>query len=41
MDETSNQGAIVSKQQFDRIMYYIEEGKKGGAKVATGGKRVG
>ncbi len=28
MDESSMQGAIVSKEQFDRIMYYIEEGKK-------------
>lgn len=24
MDESSTQGAIVSKEQFDRIMYYIE-----------------
>lgn len=41
MSEDSQQGAIVSKEQFERIMYYIEEGKKEGAKVACGGKRVG
>lgn len=41
MLEDSQQGAIVSKEQFDRIMYYIEEGKKEGAKIACGGKRVG
>lgn len=41
MSEDSQQGAIVSKEQFERIMYYIEEGKKEGAKVACGEKRVG
>jgi acyl-CoA reductase-like NAD-dependent aldehyde dehydrogenase len=41
MDETSTQGAIVSKEQFDKIMYYIEEGKKEGAKLAFGGNRIG
>ena len=41
MEESSMQGAIVSKEQFDRIMYYIEEGKKEGARVAFGGRRIG
>lgn len=37
----SFQGPQVSQLQFDRIMGYIEEGKKAGAKVVTGGKRLG
>lgn len=41
MDEASTQGAIVSKEQFDKIMYYIEEGKKEGAKLVFGGNRIG
>jgi aldehyde dehydrogenase (NAD+) len=35
------QGPQVSKLQFDRVMGYIEEGKKAGATVETGGKRLG
>ncbi|KAH7414433.1 aldehyde dehydrogenase domain-containing protein [Phaeosphaeria sp. MPI-PUGE-AT-0046c] len=35
------QGPQVSQLQFDRIMGYIEEGKKSGATVETGGKRKG
>jgi len=35
------QGPQVSQLQFDRIMSYIEEGKKAGATVETGGKRKG
>jgi aldehyde dehydrogenase (NAD+) len=35
------QGPQVSQLQFDRIMSYIEEGKKSGATVETGGKRKG
>lgn len=34
-------GAQISKVQHDRIMSYIEEGKKGGAKVLHGGARQG
>lgn len=40
-DESTFQGAQVSKLQFDRIMSYIEEGKKEGAVVETGGRRLG
>ncbi|KAF2869671.1 aldehyde dehydrogenase domain-containing protein [Massariosphaeria phaeospora] len=39
--ENTFQGPQVSKLQFDRIMGYIEDGKKAGATVETGGKRVG
>jgi len=35
------QGPQVSKLQFDRIMGYIDEGKKSGATVLTGGERHG
>lgn len=41
MEKSNTLGAIVSKEQFDRILYYIEEGKKAGAKAVTGGHRVG
>ncbi|KAJ8118634.1 hypothetical protein OPT61_g448 [Boeremia exigua] len=39
--EDTFQGPQVSQLQFDRIMGYIEEGKKAGATVETGGKRKG
>lgn len=35
------QGPQVSQVQFDRIMSYIDAGKKAGAKVETGGERLG
>jgi len=35
------QGPQVSQVQFDRIMSYIDAGKKAGAKVETGGERHG
>jgi aldehyde dehydrogenase (NAD+) len=35
------QGPQISKQQFDKIMSYIETGKKEGAKCLTGGERHG
>ncbi len=41
MDEASTQGPVVSKEQFDKVMYYIEEGNKEGAKLAFGGNRIG
>ncbi|OBT74465.1 hypothetical protein VF21_06566 [Pseudogymnoascus sp. 05NY08] len=40
-DADTFQGPQVSKVQFDRIMGYIEEGKKAGATVVTGGERHG
>ena len=40
-NKETTQGAIVSKEQFERIMYYIGEGKKEGATVVFGGERVG
>jgi len=40
-DKSTFQGPQVSQAQFDRILEYIEEGKKEGATVETGGKRKG
>ena len=40
-DPETEQGPQVSQEQFDRIMGYIEAGKKEGAKILTGGNRVG
>ncbi|XP_050399874.1 aldehyde dehydrogenase, mitochondrial [Patella vulgata] len=35
------QGPQVDKEQFDKVLNYIDIGKKEGAKMTTGGKRVG
>ncbi|SSD61898.1 probable Magnesium-activated aldehyde dehydrogenase, cytosolic [Saccharomycodes ludwigii] len=40
-DPENYQGAIIGKSQFDNIMNYIAIGKKEGAKLLTGGERVG
>jgi aldehyde dehydrogenase (NAD+) len=40
-DPATTQGPQVSEEQCDRIMGYIDAGKKEGAKLLTGGKRVG
>jgi aldehyde dehydrogenase (NAD+) len=42
-DESVDQGPQNSKMQYEKILNYIEEGKKEGAKVEVGGKaaRVG
>src|SRR5438067_3687954 len=40
-DPETTQGPQVSQEQCDRIMGHIEAGKKEGAKLLTGGKRVG
>ncbi|ETS85378.1 Aldehyde dehydrogenase [Pestalotiopsis fici W106-1] len=40
-DEKTFQGPQVSQLQYDRIMGYIDEGKKAGAKIETGGERHG
>jgi len=39
--ETTFQGPVVSKVQFDRVMGYISAGKDAGATVETGGERHG
>jgi betaine-aldehyde dehydrogenase len=37
-DDNTKMGALISKVQFDKVMSYIELGKKEGAKLLTGGK---
>jgi aldehyde dehydrogenase (NAD+) len=37
----TTQGPQVSQEQCDRVLGYIEAGKKEGAKLLTGGKRLG
>jgi aldehyde dehydrogenase (NAD+) len=41
LDPTTDQGPQVDQSQFDRIMGYIESGRKEGATLACGGERVG
>jgi aldehyde dehydrogenase (NAD+) len=40
-DPATTQGPQVSQEQFDRVMGYIDVGKKEGAKLLTGGRRSG
>ena len=40
-DTGTQMGAQVSKEQFDKILGYIETGKQEGAKLVTGGERCG
>lgn len=40
-DPTTEQGPQVSQEQFDKVMGFIESGKKEGAKMLCGGERVG
>jgi aldehyde dehydrogenase (NAD+) len=41
LDPATEQGPQVNKEQFDKILGYIEAGKKEGAKCVTGGDRWG
>jgi aldehyde dehydrogenase (NAD+) len=41
LDPATEQGPQVDKAQFDKIMKYIDLGKKGGADCVSGGDRVG
>ena len=40
-DAQTEQGPQVDQAQFDKVMSYIDAGKKEGARLAYGGKRVG
>jgi aldehyde dehydrogenase (NAD+) len=40
-DPETQQGPQVDEAQFDKILQYVEYGKKDGARLITGGKRVG
>ncbi len=40
-DPTTTQGPQVSLEQFERVMHYIDSGKRSGATLAAGGSRIG
>lgn len=40
LDPKARLGAIASREQFERVLGYIEAGKKEGAKLLTGGNKV-
>ena len=40
LDPKARLGAIASREQFERVLGYIEAGKKEGAKLLAGGNRV-
>ncbi len=37
----TEQGPLIDKAQFDKVMYYIDQGKQEGAECLTGGRRFG
>jgi acyl-CoA reductase-like NAD-dependent aldehyde dehydrogenase len=39
--EKAHVGPMISEQQLERVTSYIDEGKKGGAELVTGGDRLG
>jgi len=41
LDPATEQGPQVDDAQFDKVMSYVESGKKEGAKLLCGGERVG
>lgn len=40
MDQGTEMGPLVSKKQFERVLGYIEKGKKEGARIAAGGEKA-
>lgn len=40
MDKSTRLGAIVSEEQLERVLGYVEAGKKEGARLVTGGERT-
>ena len=41
LDPSTDMGPLVSDEQFARVTGYIEDGRRSGAQIATGGNRVG
>jgi aldehyde dehydrogenase (NAD+) len=41
LDPTSGQGPQVSQEQMDKILGYVKLGEKQGARLMTGGQRIG
>jgi len=40
-EETTTQGSQINREQMNKIMTYIQSGEEEGAKLATGGSRIG
>jgi len=40
LDPTNHLGAIINKEQYDKILGYIETGRKEGGKIVAGGKAI-
>lgn len=41
LDENTDIGPLISEKQMNKVLGYIEKGKEAGAKVITGGSRIG
>lgn len=41
LDANTDQGPLVSKEQMDRVLSFVEHGKADGAQLLAGGKRHG
>ena len=41
LDRKTEQGPQVDKDQFEKVLHYVDEGRKEGAKLMCGGDRVG
>jgi aldehyde dehydrogenase (NAD+) len=41
MEKTTRMGPVVSKQQMETVLSYIESGKRDGARLVAGGSRIG
>jgi aldehyde dehydrogenase (NAD+) len=41
MEKTTRMGPVVSKQQMETVLSYIEAGKRDGARLVAGGSRIG
>jgi acyl-CoA reductase-like NAD-dependent aldehyde dehydrogenase len=41
MDKSTRMGPVVSRQQMDTVLSYIESGKREGARLVAGGGRIG
>ena len=41
LDPKTRMGSLVSKEQMDRVLGYIEKGQSEGAKLLVGGERIG
>lgn len=41
LSSDTEQGPLVSEEQMNRVLSYIEHGKKDGAQLISGGKRWG